>query len=266
MATKKIIPAAKPETALAVRKPSGNIVSIREQIAAQAAAMNERTAPPSGSTIRCQNDKTFKLPDGTTLTELDVVIVDFIASNKFFPGIFDANNVVPPACFAISVNPLKMVPSANSPENQSPEGCSVCANNVFGTNGAGKACKNSRILAVLPPGADENTPLWLLNVSPTGIKAFDSYVQSLARIQSIPVMMKTRITFDETKNFQTLRFGDPQPNENFESDFGRQEEAKKLLQVEPDVTNYVAAPTRGSRNAAPARAPARKAPAAAARR
>lgn len=245
--------AKKTTTAVAV-KPASNIVSIREQLAAQAAEMANRTAPPTGNAIRITQSKQFKLPDGSTTNgPLQLVIVDFVAANKFYEGAYDPNAITPPDCFAIDINPLKMVPSDNSPNRQA-ETCAACPNNVFGSAGAGKACKNTRVLAVLPPDGDANTPLWTLSVSPTAIKAFDGFVQSLSRLGTAPISMVTEVSFDPTKDYASLRFADPQPNENLAAHFARQPEAREMLLAEPDVSSYVAAapaPARG--RTAPAR-------------
>lgn len=247
-------PAAKTGTAVAVKKQSsGAIISIQEELRAQAAAMGERTAPASGNSIRVTQDKQFALPDGQKCTELEVVIVDFIAANNFYEGAYDKDNMSPPACFAIGTNPIKLVPSKNSPQLQAEE-CSSCPMNAFGSAGKGKACKNERVLAVLPPGADGDTPLWKLKVSPTALKAFDSYVQALARAQMMPVQVVTLVTFDENADYPSLRFKDNGENVDLAENYARMEEAKEMLNAEPDVSKFgqtAAAPARGK--AAPAR-------------
>jgi hypothetical protein len=142
-----------------------------------------------------------------------------------------------------------MAPSKNAPLAQATD-CQSCPNNQFGSDGNGKACKNSRVLAVLPPDADEDTPMWLLNVSPTALKGFDGYVANVVRVfQTPPIGVVTTVTFDDSVSFAKLVFSDPQPNENIGAHFGRQEEAKALLAVEPDVSQFVSQ----------AKAPARKA-------
>ena len=219
MATAKKTPASKPatSTAVAVKKPSSaNIVSIQEALKAQAASMSERTAPPSGNSIRVTQDKQFILPDGTkTPGPLELVIVDFTSKNAFYEGAFDPKNIAPPACFSLGTDIKKMVPSKNAPVPQSAD-CGSCPMNQFGSAGAGKACKNSRMLAVLPPDADENTPMWTLSTSPTANKGFDGFVTSVARVH-----------------------------------FARHAEAKEMLAVEPDVSGFVKAPP--ARGKAPAR-------------
>lgn len=237
MATK-----AKAGTAVAVvKKTSTSVVSIQEQLRAQAAAMAERTAPPSGSKITITQDKKFKLPDGsTTAGPLQLVIVDFVARNKFYEGAFDKDNIAPPACFAIGQNPLKLVPSANSPIKQSAD-CGSCPMNQFGSDGKGKACKNGRVLAVLPPDADADTPLWTLEVSPTALKSFDGFVQGVARtFQMPPVSVVCSVSFNPAVTYASLQFGEPEPNENMAVHFARQAEAAEMLAVEPDVSAFAA--------------------------
>jgi hypothetical protein len=243
MATK----AKTPSTAVAI-KAASNIVSIQEQLKAQAAAVADKTAPATGNYIRVSQDKQFLLPDGTkTSGPLELVIVDFSSRNNFFEGAYDPKNVTPPACFAIGTNPLKLVPSKNAPVPQASD-CQSCPMNQFGSDGDGKACKNSRLMAVLPPDADEETPLWLLQTSPTANKGFDGYVTSVARVfQTSPIGVVTTVSFDDSVTYAKLLFSDPKPNDNIASHFGRQDEAKEMLAKEPDVSKYEA----------PAKAPAR---------
>ena len=257
MATKKAAPLnAAPTTAktsVSVRKPSaGSVVSIQDALKAQAAGMNERVAPPAGAGIRITQDKHFLLPDGTkTQGPLELVIVDFVSRNNFYEGSFDPKNIVPPGCFAIGTNPKDMTPSANSPNKQSAD-CQSCPMNQFGSDGEGKACKNGRVLAVLPPDADENTPLWTLNVSPTALRNFDGHVQSVVRAFGMPpVAVVTTVGFDDTVTYAKLTFSNPVANENVAVGYARQQEARELLMVEPDVSGY-APPGRKGAAAKPA--------------
>lgn len=240
---------AAPKTEVAVRKPtSGAVVSIREQLKAQAAAMGDRIQPGTGNKIRLQKGK-FILPDGTeTPGPLELVIVDFVATNKFYEGSFDPKNPAPPACFAINQNLRALVPSDSSPNKQASE-CNGCPMNEFGSAGNGKACKNTRVLAVLPPDAEAETDLWTLEVSPTGLKGFDGYVANLRRMfQSSPVGVITTVSLDPSADYPKLMFGNPQPmtDEEVAPFYARQAEALDLLTVEPDVSGYqpVKAPVR----------------------
>lgn len=250
MATKsKVVPITsatpKPKatsTAVAVKKTGSNVVSIMETLRAQAAAVVDKTAPASGNAIRVTQDKQFLLPDGTkTPGPLHLVIVDFASKNTFYERAFDPKAITPPACFSIGSNPLKMVPSDNAPLKQATD-CGTCPMNQFGSDGDGKACKNSRVLVVLPPDADENTPLWTLATSPTANKGFDGFVTSVARIfQMPPVGVVATVGFDPSVTYAKLVFSDPQPNPNVEVYFARQAEAQAMLAVEPDVSQFKSA-------------------------
>lgn len=229
-----------PGTAVAVKKASaGAIVSIKEALAAQAAAMSERVAPASGISIKTAGKK-FALPDGSKNDgPMDFVVVDFVSRNEFYESDYDKDNIVPPACFAIGLVPNKLVPSANSPQKQSDD-CASCAMNAFGSKGKGKACSNTRLLAVLPPDATEETPIYLLKVSPTGLKSFDGFVQRTARSGQVPLEVVVTVEFDDNEDYPKLVFGDDVPNENVATHFARQAEARELLNQEPDVSSYAA--------------------------
>lgn len=258
MATKAKPPAAKAaSTAVAVKKPSSaNIVSIKEAMAAMLDEQGDKVAPGGGNAIRITQDKKFILPDGTsTPGPLELVIVDFASENRFYEGAFNSKDLVPPNCFAIGTNPLKMMMSKNAPEPQATDGnCQTCEMNQWDSAGVGKgkACKNTRILAVLPPDADADTPLWRLGVSPTATKAFDGFVTSVARVfQTIPIGVIATVSFDDSVTYSKLVFSNPQPNANIETHFSRMAEAKEMLAVEPDVSKFVAKPP--ARGKAPAR-------------
>lgn len=245
MATKalKATPATA-STTVALKK-NNSVVDIKAQLAAQAAAMSDRITPPSGNKIKLAPNA-MTLPDGTkTPGPIEVVIVDFIARNMFYEGDFDANNIQPPICFAIGANPKTMAPSPNSPQPQA-KTCAECPMNAFGSKGNGKACKNERMLAVLPPDADADTPMWTASVSPTGIKGFDGYVGGVVRtFGTPPVGVITSMGLDDTKTYASLVFSEPAPNPNMAVHFARQDEAHDLLTVEPDLTARTAAKPAG---------------------
>jgi hypothetical protein len=253
MATKTVAPQkTSAKTAVAVRKPSaGNIVSIQDALKAQVVDLANRVAPATGVKIRATQDKKFILPDGTTTPgPLKLVIVDFAAVNTFYEGPFNKDDVAPPACYAVGSDPRKMAPAANAPNKQASD-CQSCPMNEWGSNGAGKACANGRLMAVLPPDADEDTPLWLLQASATAVKGFDGYVQGVARtFQSMPISVITEVAFDESVTYAKMLFSNPEPNPNVGEHFARQAEARELLFAERDVSGYkpvVAKPANGKK-------------------
>jgi hypothetical protein len=215
------------------------IVNYEEILARKAAELANKIAKPSGDRIKVTQNKLFKFPDGTqSQGPFEAIIVDFVSANMYYPGSFNRDEVTPPDCFALGEDVSQHRPSANSPNKQA-DSCSVCSQNQYGSarQGNGKACKNTRLLAILPVDFKEDTPLWLLSVSPTGIKAFDTYVASVASsFGAPPVKVVTTIGFDPKVDYPSLRFGAPKPNEQLEASVGRMEEARSRLLTEPEYT------------------------------
>jgi hypothetical protein len=230
-------------------------VNYAEQLAKEAAEISKRIATPSGDRIRLNGNRSITTPDGNDGEALEVVIVDFVSSNLFYEGQFDRDNPQPPGCFAIGPEPSLLVPSPNSPNKQA-DTCSVCANNQFGSAGKGKACKNTRLLAVMPLSMDgDSPPIWIMSVPPTSMKAFDAYVTTLAsKHKTIPIGVVTEISLDQGVTFAAPRFRVVRPlqGEEFQTYMERREEANTRLTAEPDVSQYqpVNMPARGQ---APAR-------------
>ena len=227
-------------------------------MAAEIALIQSRISAPSGDRITVTQAKTYKLANGLEVDEFDAVVVDFVAANYYYTDPFDRGNIIPPACFAISMEPGGMVPSENSPDVQA-GACASCWANQFGTNGKGKACQNTRLLAVLPLDADISTPFAILKVSPTAIRAFDSYAGNVARKHSMPVRaMVTQFSFSEDQ-YSSVRFTEM----GFaEKDLvllanGRKEEALARLLTEPNVV--VAEDNIGHKKETAARKPPGKA-------
>lgn len=252
---KKASPAKKTSTAVATRSAGAvvNIKEIQEKLKAQAAALSSRVGSVTGINISLKSKK-FAFPDGTkTGDPVELVIVDFKSVNQFFDTDYDEKNPTPPACFAIGDSPNDLVPSDNSPAKQC-DTCKGCPMNEFGSRGEGKACSNTRLLAVLPPDATDETPIWTMRVSATGLKGFDGFVRTVqAGYQLPPIGVIATVSFDDDKSYPLLRFSDPKPNENLAVHFARQDEARKLLESEPDVSGYSApqpkAPARKTANA-----------------
>lgn len=231
-------------------KPGTNVVSLKERMKQEVATLSSRTAPPSGDNISITQDKHFKLPNGSKHPgPLSVIIVDFMSKNEFYEGAYDPNNMTSPACFAIGQTPTTMAPSPNAPVPQS-KTCTGCPMNEFGSAGKGKACKNMRVLAVLPPDADADEPLAIIKVSPTALKSFDGYVNSVAQKFGVPPLgVVTELSFDPNQTYATLRFGNPTPcsEDQLTVAFARKDEARKRLEVEPDVSRYVAPVAKGKK-------------------
>lgn len=263
MASTKKSAAKAASTAVATKKNSSvAIANIQDMLRKQAEANASRIEPGSGKSIRVGQDKSFTLPDGTKTREpLELVIVDFVSRNEYYEGAYNKDDIVPPNCAAISPEPKGMIPLASSPDKQC-EDCASCPMNQFGSapTGSGKACKNTRMLAVLPPDADNETEIWTLKISPTAVKGFDNFVASISRtLQLPPVGVVVTVGFSDAKDYPCLEFLDPQPNENVAVHLGRQEEAREMLMREPDFSGFGAEKPKASRGPARRATTARRA-------
>lgn len=210
------------------------LANVNEQLAAEAASIADSIGKPSTNAIKVR-DKVFTLPDGQIIqAPMRVVIIDFISQNKFYENAYNENNIENPSCFAISKTVSDMKPSENAEDPQS-DACNGCPMNEFGSDGAGKACKNTRVLAVTLPDTEGND-IYTMSVSPTAIKAFDAYVGSVAKMfKAPPVRVITEAMFHPEKTYPSLMFGNPTPNEDYAADFSRRAEAEDLLTVEPEA-------------------------------
>lgn len=235
---------AAPKTAVAVPKAKLNLpANLEEDMANEIAQFKGRLGAPTGHRIKT-DEKMFELPNGDQSDTLNVIIVDFVAYNTYYEGAWNPNAIVPPNCFAIGTEIASMVPSENSPEKQH-ENCSACWANQFESGvGKGKACSNTRLLAVIAPDGDSDTPLLLLKVTSTALKNFDAYVASVIQtLQRPPRGVITQITFDQTVKHSSLRFSNPQActKDQMALAYSRREEAMQLLTQEPDVSKFVPA-------------------------
>lgn len=236
----KAATAKKPGTAVAARANT-SVVSINEQVKRDLAELQTRVGAPGGDQIRVTQDKQFLLPDGTKHPgPLNLVIVDFTTHRTFYDREFDKANPCPPACFAIALKPKDMVPDKSSPARQS-DACHGCPLNEFGSDGNGKACKEKRMLAVIPADADANTDIAILATSVTALKAFDSYVNSVgASLGKMPYQIVTEVSFDPNLTYASLRFGNPQPAEAdlVQTAFALRDKARQRLLAPYDVSQY----------------------------
>jgi hypothetical protein len=217
------------------KKAANEIVT--QNLAQEIEEMRKRLLAPTGNKIKIEN-KQFKLPSGDVSDSLDVVIIDFVYMNKYYESEYDPNNIVPPTCFAINLGAAYLAPSPNSPNKQN-KTCAGCPMNQFGTAGKGKACQNRMLIAVLPADATNDTPMHVLDISPTAIKPFSAYVSAVARTLNRPAFgVVTNVVCNPSVKWDVPVFGNPQLIED--ADYivmarSRRQEACELLCAEPDI-------------------------------
>ena len=225
----------KPGTTVA-KRGNTSMANVNEQLAAEAGAIAEQIGRPAGNKIKTA-DKQFQFPDGTVdAGPIRVVILDFVSRNDLYEGKWDPKNPNPPSCFAMGKVLKDMTPDPESPKIQS-DNCAGCPNNAFGSNGDGKACKNTRLLAVIPEDAKSEEEIMTISVSPTALKAFDAYVSTIARLfQTPPIGVSTEIGFHPERYYSSLMFGNPEPNKSVAEHLSLREAAQSILYAKPDLT------------------------------
>jgi hypothetical protein len=214
--------------------------SLKEEFSREALAIKDAIGAPSGDFIGCTKNKTFRLPgSGTEAPEITAIIVDWVTFNQYYPGAYNPKNLQPAVCASLGKVIKDLVPLDGVPDPQS-EGCEGCPKNEWGSAGngsKGKACKNQRLLALLPPDNPAEGPLMLLKVAPTGIKNFDNYVSKFANSNGIvphPISVVTRIKFDQSSEYSLLVFEADGVNNDLEAAAARRKEAQLRLLTPPD--------------------------------
>lgn len=213
--------------------------ALLEELSADVIAIKDKIGAPSGDFITVGRNKTFKMPgQDAEAPMLSCIVVNWVTVNQYYKGRYDPNNIKPPVCVALGQTPKGMKPFDASPEKQHDD-CDSCPQNQWAKDGSGKACKNQRLLAVVPADDPENGPLMLLRVSPTGIKHFDKYVQEITESGAPvphPVAVVTLIGFDPKVEYPTLRFKSDGPNPHIAAAAGRRKEALNRLLTPPEFS------------------------------
>jgi hypothetical protein len=204
-------------------------------------ALQKRVAAPTGSRITVMNSGKFKVPGvGEVDGPIDVIIVDFASNNSYYKGAFNKNNPAPPVCAAVGTGPNdELTPHEDAPDLQS-DNCKTCPMNQFGSNGLGKACKNTKTVALLPADAVEgdDTAIMTLSISPTGIKGFDATISQIAaKYARLPRQMVVSMFSKQAGNSdaKTVGFGEPRPIDDAQFGYvqSRLEEARAILLAAP---------------------------------
>lgn len=249
--------------ATTVKKAGTSIATIDQELANEVAALKEQIGQPAGNRIKVEATGDFIAPDGQNLgDEIQVVVIDFVSSNKFYSGPYNPKNPSPPDCYAIGRKLNEMAPEDDSPAAQS-DACATCALNQFGSgnNGKSKACKNTRTLAVVLVDPEDpsaaaalDAPIYTMDLPPTAIRPFDGAVSAVARsLAGPPVKAVLTVSARNVGTYALISFTDPVPNPDYATHYARRAECNDLLFRKPDFTPREQQPKGRGRGAAPAR-------------
>lgn len=157
--------------------------------------------------------------------EMAVVIVDSILENVYYEGAYDSDNITGPTCFAFGRDEKTLAPHAKVIEvKQEMCGasglCNGCEMNEWGSaeKGRGKACRNTRRLALVSAGSFDNgkfkaykedqieqAQLAFLKLPVTSVKGYAAFVKQVAGALKRPphgIFTKIKVVPDAGTQFK----------------------------------------------------------------
>lgn len=181
------------------RAPVGQVNKWDEQLAADASATSAALPAVVGESLRVQGGILHFRGAAVPGNKLDVVILDFLRENRYYPGIYDPKNITPPDCYAFGNDEKTRKPHQEAASPQA-DACLACPMNQFGTSrtGKGKACGNVMRLALIPAGAASGAlkleDVAHYTVPVTSVKNFSAYAEDIAKtLKRPPYGVTTRL-------------------------------------------------------------------------
>lgn len=225
-----------------------DLARIEADLAERAKTLQQQVGGPDTRRITVdQKNGNLLGPGGLNLgDEQRIIVIDFCTVNRYFDAPYDSNNPTPPACMAVGDIIADMRPEDGVPAPQA-DLCRDCWANKWESDakGKGKACKNSRDLAIVLADEledpDYEPELYVVSCSPTSIKSYDAAAikaQQLFNGPPIKAIMTMKVMAVE--NYYNLSFGQLDSNPFLERVYGLLEDSPVLLGALPDFTKYKA--------------------------
>jgi hypothetical protein len=169
----------------------------------------------------------------------DVVIVHSIHENQFFPGRYDPKKIVSPACWAVAVAEKDMAPDPEKVTKAEATNCASCPLNEWGSDpdgGKGKACKNTRRLAMISAsnlGDLEAAELAFARLPVMSVANWSKYVTQIGNVVKRPpfgVITELSVVPDSRSQFKVcFTFKGLVPDEVLEHAISLHEQAKTAI-------------------------------------
>jgi len=252
---------------MATKKALVSMADIEKQMAADARNEYDSEKTGGGGLQIGIRGSEFRMNGEDLGDEMDVVVVATAYEHAWYDSAYNPDDPQPPACFAIGEDEDDLAPHADSPNPQA-DSCADCELNEWGSSetGRGKACKNSRRLALLAAGEDGIAlgEMPTIKVPPASLRNYSGYAKRSTKTTGRPTYgLITKIGFDETADYETLTFelaGKIDDVEDMQGILGLRETAQELV-LEPFDTSGYKDPEelRKARRAAPKRRVAKKA-------
>lgn len=181
-------------------KPGTALMTWKEKMAAVTAQAAAAEAPKGGFLSFKGGNMSY---DDNMIpgNKMEVVVVDFLLENGMFREKYNAAKPASPMCYAFGREEADLKPHEDCEEPQhtqcgipGQEGC--CPNNEWGSDpegGRGKACKNSRRIALMSadvltqgPEAVKKANVVMCKIPVTSIKLFSKFVNECTAVLGVP--------------------------------------------------------------------------------
>lgn len=212
------------------------LTTVEAKLAQRANAIQKNMAV-EGNMISLQKNGSFMLPGEETADELDMVVIDYRYRNQYYGGkAYRKGEYNPAVCVAIGDAQAGMTPLASSPQPQS-IACDGCEMNEFGSasNGAGKACQNQLVLAVMFANPDRGDTVYLIKASPTAARPIASYLREITDEQGHPIKVITRFTGEDNGNYVKLKASMQTLNGDYLEHAQKLEHAERMLEANTGI-------------------------------
>lgn len=169
-------------------KELANYDEMLAALAKKATAIEKPTTSNIGTRAGILTYNGTPVPDN----KLNVIIIASTHANLFYEGAYDEKNPTNPVCYAYSEDGENMVPHPKSSKPQHTD-CDSCPWNKWESDpngGRGKACKNSRRLALIPQDTTvedlQTAEIATMQLPVTSVKIWAQYVNKLSTLFSRP--------------------------------------------------------------------------------
>lgn len=239
------------------KNPGTGIAKWDEELARQAELSAKMEANAGGGQFFTTNGGVLAWQDAPMPgNQMAVIILDSVLENVFYEGAYDPDNIQGPTCFAFGRDEQKMTPhelvvTAGNAQYGAAKLCHGCPQNDFGTAivGKGKACKNTRRLAMIPAGNFdqrgrfqlikdvehfETTAFGYMKLPVTSVKGYAGFVKQISGALRRPphgIITKVLVKPDP-KNQYVVLFEPIQnvPDEIMGAIMKRHEEARSVIE------------------------------------
>lgn len=209
------------------KSKSKQVVTWDDELAKYATAAAEMEKNTGGGQFFSLQGGTLSWQDAPIPNnEMVVVILDAIFENVYYEGRFDPDNPAPPTCFAFARDEDELAPHdviVKAGQNQIEDFCVNCEHAQWGTadTGRGKACSNTRRLAMIPAGKfdrngeleifDEShfakTEIGFMKLPVTSVKGYASFVKQVAGSLKRPpfgIITRVEVIPDSKTQFRVM--------------------------------------------------------------